>query len=154
MKKNFLLMALLLLSVPAFSMQLFAPLNPPAGGEDDFILAPIGSVEFNPTTKDNYGLAFTECISFSKIIPGTDSKHVIVSPYVFIGIFGAANIGKWVDANGGAPWEFDFGPMVGLPKLDETLPEVAFAYNLRNSSFMINVAFPADILPSILVHKL
>lgn len=147
-------LAFFLMAGMASANPLAAIAQPPAGGEDVFVVAPIGSIEFNPTTKDNYGLAFTECISFAKVLPGQDANHVMVSPYVFVGIFGAANIGDWVAANGGAAWQFDYGPMVGLPKLDDTLPEVAFSYNLRTSQFMINAAFPVDILPSILVHKL
>jgi hypothetical protein len=148
------MLALMLLSAPAFSMNLFADLNPPAGGEDDFILAPVGAIEFNPSTKDNYGLAISESIAFARVLPGQDNKHVIVAPYGFFGIFGAANIGKWVDTNGGAAWLLDYGLMVGLPKLDEGIPEVAFSWNIRDNSLMINVAFPADILPAFLVHKL
>ena len=59
-----------------------------------------------------------------------------------------------VATNGGSNWQFDLGPIIGLPKLDESIPEVAFSYNLRDGKFLINVAFPADILPSLLVHKL
>ena len=153
MKKFILLVLLMLVSTSSFAMSLFSDLNPPVGGEDDFILAPIGAIEFNPSTKDNYGLALSESISFARVFPGSDNKHVIVSPYGFLGFFGAANIGQWVATNGGANWIVDYGVMIGLPKLDEAIPEVAFSYNFRDGAVMINVAFPADILPGFLVHK-
>lgn len=154
MRKLFLLLALMFVSVPAMAVPLFATLNPPIGGEDDVVIAPIGAIEFNPSTKDNYGLAISESIGLVKVLPGPDAKHFILSPYAFVGFFCAANIGSWVATSGHANIGFDYGPMIGLPKLDEAIPEVAFSYNLRNGSFLINVAFPADILPSLLVHKL
>lgn len=156
MKKFFILFSLLM--VMGFSVgnanQLFATLNPPSTGEDDFILAPIGSAEFNPSTANNYGLAISESLTFANVLPGQDSKHVVVAPYAFVGFFGAANIGQWVASNGGANWVLDYGVMVGLPKLDASIPEVAFSYNFRDGNFLINIAFPADILPTLLVHKL
>jgi len=133
--------------------------QPPSTGEDIFVLAPIGAVEFNPSSPNNYGLAVAESIGFVNVLPGADSKHVVVSPYGFVGFFGAANIGQWVASNGNAPWSIDYGIMVGLPKLDQSIPEVAFSATWNSiqrgdAKLMINVAFPADILPSILVHPL
>ena len=154
MKKLLLLVAFLMVAGSGWSMQLFATLNPPQGGEDDFILAPIGSIEFNPSTPNNYGLAISESIAFAKVLPGQDSNHVVVSPYAFFGIFVADDIGQWVSTNGGSAMLFDYGIMVGLPKLDESIPEVAFSVNFRNQALMVNVAFPADILSSVFVHKL
>lgn len=131
----------------------------PAGGEDDLILAPVGSIEFNPSTSNNYGLALTESVAFAKVLPGQDANHVVISPYGFAGVFMAANIGQWAATNGGAAWSIDYGLMIGLPKLDESIPEVAFAASWNtiergDAKLMINVAFPADILSSVLVHKL
>jgi hypothetical protein len=148
-----LFLLVMLACSPSFAVPLTA-VAPTNVGEDDIILAPIGAIEFNPSTKDNYGLAISESISFAQLLPGPDSNHVVVSPYAFFGVFCAANIGQWVATNAHADVQFDYGLMVGLPKLDVSIPEVAFSYNFRDSAFLINVAFPADILPAILVHKL
>ena len=158
MKKLFLLLALTLISSVAVAGPIGLAINPPAGGEDAFILAPIGALEFNPTTKADYGLAISESLAFARLFPA-DDKHVVISPYAFVGVFAAANIGKWVDTNGNAPLSVDYGFMVGLPKLDMTIPEVAFSLkwnsiNRGAAQIMVNAAFPSDILSDILVSKL
>ena len=136
-----------------------AGISPVTAPEDDFIIAPIGAAEFNPSTPNNYGLAISEAFAFAKLMPGPDSNHVAVSPYFFVGPFICANIGQWVSTNGNSPWSLDYGLMVGLPKLDETLPEVAFSATWNSitggpAKLTIDVAFPVDILNNILVHKL
>lgn len=148
----------MLVGTPASANPLGVPLNPPALGEDDFLLAPIGAIEFNPTTPNNYGLAISESFAFAHVLP-SDDKHVVVEPYGFVGLFGAANIGQWVATNGGASWSVDYGIMVGLPKLDASVPEVAFSatwntINRGDAKLFINIAFPADILPDLLCRKL
>ena len=148
-----LLFLLMLAPSPVMAVPLTAVAPAPVN-QDSFILAPIGAIEFNPSTKDNYGLAISESISFAQLLPGPDETHLVVSPYAFFGVFCAANIGQWVATNAHADIAFDYGLMVGLPKLDVSIPEVAFSYNFRDNAFLINVAFPADILPSFLVHKL
>lgn len=136
------------------------PVNPgPVGSsEDALLMAPIGALEFNPSNSNNYGLALSESLVFGNVIR-VDDSHVAISPFVFVGLFGAANIGEWVNTNGGAAWNIDYGVMVGLPKLDTTLPEVAFSATwnseVRGSAkMMINVAFPVDILPDVLCRKI
>lgn len=156
--KKLLLVALLLLPCLANAGWLTTPIQPAQGGEVDWILAPIGALEFAPSTPSNYGLTLAESIGIARVLPA-DPSHVVISPYFFVGGFVAADIGMWVNSNGQQAISLDYGLMVGLPKLDDTLPEVAFSaawnsINRGDAKLMINVAFPADILPDILVHKL
>lgn len=156
MKKLFF--AFLLLASTANAGWLTDPIQPPVGGEVDWILAPIGALEFAPSTPSNYGLTLAESVGIAKVLPA-DATHVVISPYFFVGAFVAADIGMWVNSNGTQAISIDYGIMVGLPKLDDTLPEVAFSaawnsINRGDAKLMINVAFPADILSDILVHKL
>jgi hypothetical protein len=160
MKKIFFLILLCVgMSAHSFGGALSGITSPPAGGENAWVIAPIGAAEFNPSSSNNYGLAISEAIGYANLLPGADSSHVVVSPYAFVGPFLAANIGQWVATNGGAQISFDYGLMIGLPKLDATLPEVAFSatwntVNHQGCKLLIDVAFPADILSDILVHKL
>jgi len=143
---------------PVLANPIGVPLNPGPNGEDALVMAPLGALEFNPSNSSNYGLAFSESLAFAHVTMADDS-HVAIDPYLFVGLFGAANIGGWVNSNGGEPWTLDYGVMVGLPKLDATLPEVAFSAKwnseVRGSAvMMINVAFPVDILPDVLCRKI
>ena len=156
MKKLFV--AFMLMSSLSYAGALTTPISVPSTGAQEFVLAPIGALEFNPSTPNNYGLAVAESVCLANLMPA-DSSHVFVSPVLFVGVFAAANIGKWVATNGGASWSIDYGIMVGLPKLDDTLPEVAFSasWNTQergDAKIMINAAVPVDILPDVLVHKL
>jgi len=154
-----LLFAVLMLLAPVVNAGwLTSPIQVPPGGEIDWVLAPIGAIEFAPSTPSNYGLVLAESIGLANVLPA-DQSHVVVSPYFFVGGFVAADIGMWVNSNGQSAISLDYGLMVGLPKLDDTLPEVAFSaawnsINRGDAKLMINVAFPADILPDILVHRL
>lgn len=151
MKKIF---AVLLLMAGCSSAMADWGIQSPASPEDAFILGPIGAVEFNPSNSNNYGLALSESFVYGKLSSGPDSNHTLVSPYAFIGLFVAADVGQWVDTNANAPVVFDYGIMVGLPKLDVTLPEVAFSYNFRTNGFLIDAAFPADVIANVLCKKL
>lgn len=151
MKNIFLAVALMLLAVPAFAGW---GIQSPSAPEDDFILGPIGAVEFNPSNSNNYGLAISESLCYAKLSQGPDSNHTLVEPYGFVGLFAAADIGQWVDTNAQAAVVIDYGIMVGLPKLDVTLPEVAFSYNFRTNGFLIDAAFPADVIANVLCKKL
>ena len=62
MKKLLLLIALMFMAGSSFANPLSAYPAPPAGGEDSFVVAPIGAFEFNPRTPNNYGLAISESI--------------------------------------------------------------------------------------------
>lgn len=156
MKK--LLLALMFLTGSAFANPLTTPISVNPSGEDLWGYAPIGAIEFNPSNSDNYGLAISESLFFGHVVQ-SDPTHVVVSPYFFTGLFAAANIGAWAQSNGNANISVDYGIMVGLPKLDSTLPEVAFSatwntINRGDAKLFIDVAFPADILSDILVHRL
>lgn len=151
MKEILFAVVLMLLSVPAFAgWGIQSPVTP----EDDFILGPIGAFEFNPSTSNNYGLAISESICYAELSQGPDPNHTLVSPFAFVGLFAAANVGQWVATDANAPVVIDYGVMVGLPKLDVTLPELAFSYNFRTNGFLIDAAFPADILSNVLLKKL
>lgn len=151
MKKFFLSFLFLVGCGPAFAgWGITSPTTP----EDDFILGPIGAVEFNPSNSSNYGLAVSESLCYAKLSAGPDSGHTLVDPYAFVGLFAAADIGPWVNTNGGQSILVDYGVMVGLPKLDVTLPEVAFSWNVRTNTLLINAAFPVDVIANVLCKKL
>lgn len=72
------LFALMLLHSSANAGWLTTPIQPAAGGEVDWILAPIGALEFAPSTPSNYGLTLAESIGIARVLPADILPDILV----------------------------------------------------------------------------
>lgn len=125
--------------------------------EDCFLLMPITDVSFNLGQANNYGLGGAYGFVFANVSPA-DATHVNVMPYFFIGPFISANVSEFVNSNGKDAPGATIGLVLGLPKLDKDIPEIAvqFGWDLRGgpSTISIDAAFPLMIAPDSTIHKL
>lgn len=166
-KSNPAAMILFLLGFSMLSASAYAanpigvPVNPPEGGEDDLVVMPFNNINTYTTQgKTNYGLGLAYGIAFANLMPVSVGK-VQVSPYSYFAIYTSVEIAPWLNSTG--PLSVDYGFMVGLPQLDQSIPEIGITgnWNSLDGQFLqgsptlgIQLAFPLDILSGSLIRKI
>ena len=154
---------LLLASIAQATNPIGVPLGMvPSNGENCWLAMPFTNVnEYTLNNQTNYGLGVAYGLAFANVTPSTPTS-VNIDPFVFLAVYDSVEIADWVNHTG--PLSDDYGLMLGLPRLDSSIPEICLTLNWnsltngdpfkQSATIGIATSFPTDILSNFLVRKI